>query len=220
MALLAKEKGSDFTPAPSGSHVARCIAVIDLGTQYSARFDKESHKVRIMWELPNERKVFSPDKGEEPFVVGKEFTLSLNRNSALRPLLESWRGRAFTAKELEGFELKALLGAPCQLNIIHEEHEGKTYANIASVAPLMKGYTPPPQVIPSRYYELEQGKDAVYAALPEWLREKIDGCVEWKEKTANPDALPTTAELTKGAAKPFNIHDVKDELVEDDLIPF
>jgi hypothetical protein len=198
MALKVKEKGGDFKPAPAGNHLARCIGVVDLGTQYSPRFDKASKKLRISWELPNETHVFNPDKGPEPFVVGREFTASLNKNSALRPLLESWRGRAFTAAELEGFELKKLIGAPCLINIVHETVEGKTYANIASVSQLVKGTQMPPQQLAGHYYEIEQGRDEAFNNLPEWLQEKIEGCEEWKKPTPAPDALPATDDIGEG----------------------
>lgn len=197
MALTVKEGGSNFAPAPAGNHPARCIGVVDLGTQYSAKFDKASKKVRLMWELPNETKVFDQDKGPEPFVVGRNFTASLSRNSALRPILESWRGRAFTPEELKGFELKKLVGVPCLLNIVHETRDDKTYANITAVSPLPKGLTIPPQQLKSSYYEIEQGKDETFQGLPEWLQELIGGCQEWNPtKTAPQPQKPASGAIS------------------------
>lgn len=187
MGLLAKESsGKTYPPAPAGSHYARCIQVIDLGTQPPNQFGKATHKVRIVWELPNEKYEFDPNKGPESYVLGRDFTISLRENSALRPFLERWRGRAFTKDELQGFQLENLVNAPCILSVSHAESErdGKVYANVTGASPLMKGTDCPPATQPKLFYMVEQGKDAVFQALPEWLQKKIGDCLEWKPGSA------------------------------------
>jgi hypothetical protein len=198
MALLVKEKGGNYTLTPPGNHVARCVWAIDFGTQHSARYDKDTKKLALFWELPNEKHTFKEEDGPQPFMVRREFTASLSKKSNLRAFLESWRGRAFTKEELEGFELSKLVGQPCMVNVIHEEGEDRTYANIASVSQLMKGYNAPPQITPPVFYEIEQGKNDTYLSLPEWIREKIAACNEWNAPVkAQPagGALPTSDEL-------------------------
>lgn len=192
MALVVKERKEGFDPVPAGNHPARCIWLIELGTQYQAKFDKASPKVRLAWELPMEKKVFSEDKGEEPFVVGRTFTASLGRNSALRPMLESWRGRAFTPKELEGFDLRNVVGKGCLLNIVHETDptSGRIRAQISAISPLPKGMSLPDQCLPSVVWELSDGLNTVYAGLPEWLRKTIGECQEW-QKPAPTETKPT-----------------------------
>ena len=60
---------------------------------------KMQNKVRITWELHEEKKVFKEENGEQPFVLSKEFSLSMHEKSSLRKWLESWRGKAFTEDE-------------------------------------------------------------------------------------------------------------------------
>jgi hypothetical protein len=163
---MAKNDGGERIIIPAGTHVARCYGMIDLGTQYSEKFGSWSHKVQIQWELPNELM----DDGR-PLAISKKYTISLNEKSNLRKDLESWLGRTITEKEeKEGFSLGSMLGAPCLLSVIHAESGGKTYANIAGVMSVPKGTAVPDQMNPVVSYDIENGEDAVYAKLPEWLR--------------------------------------------------
>ena len=57
----------------------------------------------------------------------------------------------------------------------------KTYANITNISSLPKGVECPPQWHKKVLYEIEQEKDDVFSSLPEWIRNKISGCDEWKD---------------------------------------
>ena len=176
--LAAEGETKPRIQAPAGSHVARCISVIDLGTQETPF--GEAHKVQITWELPEEKAVFREERGEEPFVLSKDYTLSLYEKANLRHDLESWRGRAFTEQELKGFDISKLIGAPCLLSVIHKTNtKGKTYANVSSVSALAKGMQCPPMINPAVEYSLSDGKNNIYEGLPEWLQKKIASAKEW-----------------------------------------
>jgi hypothetical protein len=196
MPLIAStSSGSVSTPAPAGTHVARCVQVIDLGTQKdNGQFGlKIQPKLRLTWELPTELHVFKEENGEEPFVVGKEYTLNLGEKSNLRKDLESWRGKPFTPQELEGFDVSKLLGAPCMLNVVHKPKKDGSgaYANIASLSPLMKGMTCPPAIMALLLYDVSMGRNDVFGKIPEWLRKKIEDCENWKQQAA-PEPEPDT----------------------------
>ena len=94
------------------------------------------HRVRIYWQIKEKM-----DSGK-PFLVGKTYTLSLHKKSSLRPDLESWRGRPFTEVEAEGFDLEKLLGANCQLNLMHTSKDGETYTNVQAIVPAHKEMMP------------------------------------------------------------------------------
>ena len=198
MSLTASSKGGgDFQLAPVGNHIARCVQVIDLGTQRDSFEGKPKimHKVRISWELPEEKAVFDEEKGEEPFLVSKEYTLSLSDRANLRHDLESWRGRDFTEKELEAFDIDKLLGAPCMLNVIHKKSAKKRdYVAITSVTRLPKSVKPkdvPKQILPSVKYMIEDGRNDVFKALPDFIKAKIMVSEEWTgEKSAPSDDTP------------------------------
>jgi len=132
MALVAKETGGNFVPAPAGVHQAVCVDVIDLGMVESAFYKKTSHKCYIVWEIDEEM----PDG--KRFTVRRRYTVSLNSKAAMRKDLESWRGRAFTDEELRGFDVENVLGANCNVSVVQEKRDGETYANVTAITQLHK----------------------------------------------------------------------------------
>jgi hypothetical protein len=69
----------------------------------------EQRKIRLTFELPTELKVFDEEKGEQPTVLGKKYTLSLSEKAFLRKDLESRRGKQFTEEEMKGFDIAKLV---------------------------------------------------------------------------------------------------------------
>ena len=86
MAINATNNGTKRELIPSGNYVARCYQMIEIGTvnEVIQGTQKQLHKVRIGWELPTELKVFKEENGEQPLVISKDYTLSLNEKSNLR----------------------------------------------------------------------------------------------------------------------------------------
>ena len=101
---------------PAGAHVARCIQIIDLGTQEDKWADEKKlrRKVYLQWELGNTK----ISKTGRPFVVGQKYTASMFKNAGLRKLIESWSGRKFASDdEAEAFDLKNLLGVNAYITL-------------------------------------------------------------------------------------------------------
>lgn len=182
MSLYASaESSTPRVPAPSGAHIGRCYAVIDIGSHLNPQSGKMVRKIMICFELPNELHTFREEKGPEPFVVNREFGLFLSEKSHLRPFLEGWRGRPFTPQELAKFDVMVLAGLPCFINIIHNTKGDKTYANIASVMTVPKGMQVPASVNPVVTLSLNESYDhSVFESLPEWIRKKIQESPEHK----------------------------------------
>jgi len=86
------------------------------------------------------------EPGSEPprrFTVVSQYTVSLHEKARLRKDLETWRGRKFTKDELDQFDLEKLLGANCQLQIVHQvADDGRTFGNVQAIVPLGKGMQP------------------------------------------------------------------------------
>lgn len=202
MPLIAKDRGqTDNDPIPAGMHHGICYGVIDLGTEavQTGKFPSR-RKVAISFELPDERGKFTRD-GEEvdlPRAISTTQTLSLNSKGKLRPMLESWRGRPFTEGELDGFDLGNLLGVNALLNIVHEPRNGKTYATIKAVTPLAKGMPKKASENPHLFFSLDGfGPDSTFPdRMPEWIRERVRGSIEYREATAPTD---TTEEDNRAA---------------------
>jgi hypothetical protein len=181
MPIIAENNGSNFTLIPAGNHIARCYEMVQIGTVIETTgiyAGKESHKVRLTWETPDEKHDFG--KGEQPFSISKEFTLSMHEKSTLRKMLESWRGKAFTEDEAKRFDVTKLLGKPCMLNVIHKKsNSGKEYAEISSISALPKSFECPPQVNPTRVLSFDEWNESVFQSLPDFIKNKITSSKEY-----------------------------------------
>jgi hypothetical protein len=129
--MIVKKRDDDFKTVPTGLQPAVCVNVFDIGYQPGYQGGAPSPKVVILWELTgNDRR----DDGKR-FQLTKLYTASLGEKANLRKDLETWRGRTFTAAELDGFELDKLKGIGCQLLNVESTTNGKTFVNIAAVMP-------------------------------------------------------------------------------------
>lgn len=165
-----------------GMHIAVCYQIVDLGTSLDY-YNNMSHKVQLGWEILDESYEIERDnvKQEYNFLVYKEYTASLGENTNLRKDLESWRSKDFTVQELKGFELKNILGVPCQLNIkIKTSAKGNEYPLILSVNPIGKNET---QKGNKEMFYVGFDEDPynieLYKMLPEFLQERIKNSDEW-----------------------------------------
>ena len=142
--MIVASSSTDYKPLPEGTYVATCIRIIDLGTQITTYkgVDKTQRKVLITWEVPEVR-AEDKDGNDMPALISTRYTASLHEKAALRKDLEAWRGRRFTEAELKGFDLKNVLGQSCQIQVLHTERDGATYANISAIMSLPKGLEKP-----------------------------------------------------------------------------
>lgn len=186
--------GKDFELVPPGVHLAICTKIVHVGYQkaFNPKY-ADKNEVWLEFEIPDVRVKWMKD-GEEkegPAIVRRKFGLSLSEKSNLRPFLESWRGKPFTAEEEEGFEITALIGKICQLSIIHEASgDGKkTYANINGAFGLIREQKESLLKDPSRgkpsgalvVYSVDAHDQEVYDNLPEWQQKLIQGRVKPKK---------------------------------------
>ena len=198
MAIIAKNSdGGNYTPMESGMYVARCVQMIQIGTitELINGESKTLHKVRLGFEFPTELKVFKEENGEQPYFLSKEYTLSFHEKATLRQHLETWRGKKFTDEEAKSFDITKLLNVPCTINVVHKEAKnGKVYAEIGSISPLMKGTLCPEQVNPTQVLSFDNFDNTLFESLPEFLRKKIEGSTEYKD-IENKTAVETTDDI-------------------------
>lgn len=171
---------------PAGNHIARCYSMVHVGTnkEIIQGTEKPLNKVRLTWELPTELRVFNEEKGEQPMVVSKEYTLSMHEMSNLRKDLESWRGKGFTEDEAKSFDITKLLGVPCLLNVIHKTSaKGSNYENISSITTLIKGMDCPAQVNETFEFNYTDKFDPkLVETFPDFIKDKIKTSVEYRER--------------------------------------
>ena len=79
---------------PTGNYPARVYEIIELGTVDSTWMGeaKKTHKVRIGFELPTEKRVFDETKGEQPMVISKEMALSFGDLAGLSTPQDTEKG--------------------------------------------------------------------------------------------------------------------------------
>lgn len=179
MPLVVKD-GGDFENHPQGQFRAICMDVVDLGMIENKRFGKSQHKVAIVFHSE------APMKDGRPFEVWERFSATLFDQARLRPFLESWRGQAFTADELVGFDLEKLIGVNALIQVIHNTSNGKTYANIKGIMLPPKGSE---KLLPTTGYIRRQERPEAKAALKVTAGGEAE--VNWPdEPDDDPDSLP------------------------------
>jgi hypothetical protein len=132
--MIVREPKSDFEAAPEGLWPGVCVDEIDLGEVTTPWGPKPM--VQLVWQLETR------DSKGRRHQVRQRYTASLHVKAKLRAMLEGWRGRRFTQEELDGFDLEKVVGACCQLQVVHDvTAEGKVYANLQSIVPYPSGVT-------------------------------------------------------------------------------
>jgi hypothetical protein len=177
-------EGGDFSPAPAGTHIARCYRFVDLGTHMN-EFNGEKktrHEVLISWELSDE---FMDDG--KPFTINKRYTWSMHEKSTLRHHLEAWRKKEFGPEDFDGpnpFDTKNIVGKPCTLTIVNQaKPDGKIVAKVSSVGPMIKGVEARELVNAPVYLALtdDRWNAEVYAGLGEYYKALIAESPEYKD---------------------------------------
>lgn len=177
MGRFAKDSGNgDFEQAPTGNHLARCVRLIDLGTQHGTYEGKPTvrNQVLISFELCNEAM-----SDGRPFMISEFYTNSLNEKAKLRAHLEAWRGRAFTEEELNGFDLQNILGKPCMVSVVVND---KGRSRIGGIASLPKGLTAPESVNTPSAFWIEEWDQTTFDAMPDGIKKIISESDEYKAR--------------------------------------
>jgi hypothetical protein len=175
----------DFTPVPAGNHLAVCNAVVDLGLQKgSEMYPDPRRQVYIRFELPNERLTFTRDgeQVEGPMVIGRIMTASMSKKANLRSFVENFFAKKFSSDDAASdFDLAKLVGRHCMLTVTHTDRaDGRTFANIAGVAPLPKGMEKQTRGMENEplIFDLAKPDEEVFAKLPQWLMDKINAAID------------------------------------------
>ena len=196
--IVSASASSNFVPVPSGTHLARCYRIIDLGTQKSEYQGeiKYQPKIMIQFEVHGEDAEGQPiatNKGE-PMSISKNYTLSLHEKAGLRKDLQSWRGKEFTDQELKGFELKNLLGAWCMINVVRRAgRDGKDYTNIEGIMPVpapIKKMGLPDGVNDTKIFSLREPDMELFKTFSDNMQFKIRSTPEWNQTVNEHKSAP------------------------------
>ena len=200
MSIMAKETGSPRELLPTGNVQGVCYGVIELGHR-EGKFGIK-HEAVVLFEIPSLR-YEDDDKVDRPKGINKFYNITLHPDSNMGKDLTSWRGKEFTEKEKEGFDITSIIGANCLLNIAHKQKQDKSMKDeIASITPLMKGMdklVPENEVV--NYSFSDNGFD--FTGVPEWAVKFIKESEEFKGKdNVSGDGSPPPQDTTD-----YNIDD-------------
>jgi hypothetical protein len=185
MSIIAQQtnNGGGQT-VPAGTHVARCYQIIHIGTVPDTfqGEDRLVDKVRLVFELPLETADFG--KGEQPFSIGRDFTLSMHEKSALRAFVQNWLGEALSDSDAAKFNVGTMIGKEAMVSVMHRAaNTGRVYADLKGASPLVKGMTCPPQVNASFVLDFDsEDFDLRFKMLPEWLQNKVSSSQQFSDR--------------------------------------
>lgn len=183
------EKTGSYERVAAGVYPARCFQIIDMGThdvEWEGKV-KKVHKIQLGWEISDE---FMQDG--RPFMVSKEYTMSLSERSGLYKDLISWRGKPFTPAELAKFDMANILEKCCQVNVTKElSKAGKEFNKVISIMPLGKGQKCMDLVNETVYFSIDQLGTPEFDKVKGYTKTKILESYEAKAWTPN-DTIDTS----------------------------
>lgn len=172
----------------AGTHVARCVKIIDLGTQETEFEGKKgkAKKVQFSFELIGQTWLFDEggeDEKEVPFIVHKEYTASIGAKANLAKDLASWLGKKLDPKV--PFKPETLLGKECQVVVLIEtsKKSGEDYAKIGAIMAVPTKMGKVDRAASNKVFlslNPEEFDVEVYKDLPQFLRDKIKSSPEFK----------------------------------------
>jgi hypothetical protein len=161
-----KSGGGSKEKPPAGTHLAVCVAVIDMGKQYQEPFKPTDRaywapRAYFVWELCDE-KITGTEKNH---VIAIDLTLSIGEKAKLYKWVLARTGKPPAAP----FNPTTELGQACMLNVVEQVKGEKKYPKIEGVTGLPKMFAanPPKPTYPLTCISLEEFRGG--KPLPEWV---------------------------------------------------
>ncbi len=186
---------------PAGIHPAICYAIIDLGVHQEAfkgNPPRNVQKLKMCFEFPTlPEQVFNEEKGPQRLSIMQDYNVSTGDKATLMKMLKQWRGvdTIDLAKDL-----KAYLGAPCNILVKHMTKDGITYANIEGSGLMV---LPPSQQLgatknPLVYFDTDNFSWPAFHSLWKFVQDKLRSSVEWPNILAKYGAEPPAPQQGTG----------------------
>lgn len=197
MGLKVKDRAKPkLPPVEPGVYIGICVGVIDLGEQYSEKFKNYRNEVQIVWELVGE--TVEVDGEQKPRQLSRTFSVAASKKSNLRGFLSGWNGVQYSDEQFQEFDLFEQAGKVCQLNVVL--NDTGEYANVDSVIPLPKGMPAPATQTAPILWSMDEWTDDGFAALPEWVQEKIKKSTQYQKLHTPTDKVDFPEDRPSGSA--------------------
>ena len=186
----APKGGSNFTIMDADTYPARVVSIVDLGlheTFYEGESKGIKQQINITFEFPGEFVEIEKDgevKQLPRWMSMNEVNVSEHEKSKFVSIM-----KALDPKDEAGDDIGALLNATCAVSITHStptkgKHKGKTFANVGSVAGLMKGIEVGELVNEAYIFDFDAPTKEAYNRLPAFVIEKIQSAENYDELEA------------------------------------
>lgn len=176
---------------PVGVMEGRLCGWVDLGTQ-RMRFGSgagaaASAATAGAWKGKGLRKVMLTfcvrGAAGESWRVSREFTLSGGPRSALRALLEAWRGQPYASDDEAWQAVRQplrVLERPGLVRISERAgKDGRMWPQVEGVWPMLKGAQALPLRWPPVYFTLDAPCRETFQGLLPWVQAKVRASEEW-----------------------------------------
>ncbi len=213
MALKVQKgtSGEEFEKVPEGNHRAVCVAVVDLGEQYTmfkARNDKEQDRegwtpqVYLVFELLDEKR----EKDGLPHCIGMVYAAFLSDRANLHGVYGSLMGSV--PADVEDADLPGLAGKACMVEVKWvpgKKDPSKLYDKLTKVAgPIAQDRKKPPRSIsPPVVFDIDDGEEFTTEWLPRIYGKTVQDVIKASKQRSG---VPTSS--------------VKDAPAADDPIKF
>lgn len=203
-------KSNKVSPVPQeGVQLAIVVNVVDLGVQpgsfYQGTQKPPAQKVRVTYELPHDTHEF--DGEQKPLLISEDFPFSGHELSKCSKRLHG----IDPGLKKTGGDLSKLVGMPVQVMITHRpgkgKYEGRTFADVNSVSPLMKGMVVTDEPYnPTFFYTPSAHDPVVWEKLPTFLQEIINNRLDAQSQpqTASKPAPKPTPQPEVDDTPPFD----------------
>lgn len=169
----------------AGVYPARLVQIIDMGLQtqrpYQGKEKPPTYEISMTYELVDSFMVDEDgnELEDKPRWVSETFPIySLEADMAK----STKRYLALDPNRVHDGDFAALVGTACNVTIVINKKEGKTYTNIANVGAMRpKDVEKCPELVNApRVFDLDSPDLEVYRAFPKWIQEKIASNLEFK----------------------------------------
>jgi hypothetical protein len=154
---------------PEGSYAARCIRIVDMGTQ-THKIYGDSRKVNFSFENLDEE-----DEEGNPFILHRTFNAKLTPKADLTKAIQKWQ--KIKIEKGDTFDIDELLDQVCMITVEHQESDdGTVRARITDITSVPKSMGKLPKAksdIWSLYLDKKGFDQDLFDELPDWMQEAI-----------------------------------------------
>jgi len=198
MNTISEQTNTERKLVPKGTHLGRCISIVDLGTGPETYKGETNIRrtINITWELP--KQTIEIDGELKPMRLSKKFTASLDPKAVLRKFLDSWI--APTAEQLRNFDPENLLGKTCLVTVGHYTNgRGEQAAGVNGVSSLPEGMEVP--ATDTELMAFDPSNPAInWDKLLDWMKERVQQSQEYKKAK---QATPANVTIDETVDAPF-----------------